>query len=107
MRYFLTLMVATGFLLASDAAPTATAANGQTSVQIPNLEQTLRVKLRPRTPAENAFLSKIVGMGDAGDLPLSLVQSTFLWSLKRPLDNRFQYFAHGLRLRAKRLGIVI
>ena len=38
---------------------------------------------------------------------VGLLESTFLWARKKPVEHRFQYFKQGLILRAAKLGIVV
>jgi hypothetical protein len=71
---------------------------------VPTLKQQLEFGLLARTPDEQAFIAKVVGLVDCGDLPLSLVQSTFLWARrKRPYP--MPYFEQALKVRAAAMGI--
>lgn len=71
---------------------------------VPTLKQQLVFGLLARTPDEKAFINQVVEKVDTGDLPLSLVQSTFLWARnKRPYPMPF--FERGLKVRAARVGI--
>ena len=70
------------------------------------LKKMLEVGLRPRLPREKAFIAKVVDMVRSGTLPRALVESTFLWA-KRKKDHPFPHFEHGLRLRARRVGIAL
>jgi hypothetical protein len=71
---------------------------------VPTLKQQLSAGLLARTPAEQAFVELVVSKVNSGDLPLSLVQSTFLWA-RRHQPYPMPYFERALRLRAKDLGI--
>jgi len=73
---------------------------------VPTLKQQLSTGLLARTPDEQAFVEKVVARVDSGDLPLSLVQSTFLWA-RRHRPYPMQYFERALRVRAGELGISI
>lgn len=73
---------------------------------VPTLKQQLQAGLLARTPHEQAFVDEVVAMVDSGDLPLSLVQSTFLWA-RRHRPYPMQYFERALRVRAHDLGINI
>jgi hypothetical protein len=73
-------------------------------VIVPTLKQQLQVGLLARTPDEQAFVDEVVSMVDSGNLPLSLVQSTFLWA-RRHRPYPMQYFERALRVRANDLGI--
>ena len=70
---------------------------------VPTLKQQLQLGLLARTPDEQAFVAEVVGLVDSGDLPLSLVQSTFLWGRKKPYP--MPYFERALKVRAAALGI--
>ena len=70
-----------------------------------SLKDRLEKGLKLRRPVEFAFVAKVVKMVDAGELPQSLVDSTFLWARRQDRSQPFPYFKHGLRLRAEREGI--
>ena len=71
---------------------------------VPTLKQQLQTGLLARTPSENAFVDLVVHKVKDGDLPLSLVQSTFLWA-RRKQPYPMQYFEQALKLRARQQGI--
>jgi hypothetical protein len=73
---------------------------------IENLKKTLAEVLRARRPEEFAFLNRVVELVEDGDLPRSMVESTFNWARKKP-RHPFQYFEQALRIRAKRIGVEI
>jgi hypothetical protein len=75
-------------------------------VTLPTLKQQLQIGLLARTPDEQAFVDEVVSMVNSGELPLSLVQSTFLWA-RRHKPYPMQYFERALRVRANELGISI
>jgi hypothetical protein len=66
---------------------------------------TLKAALHTSTPVEDGFIEKVVSKVNAGKLPLDLVQSTFLWARKKPLERRFYYFKQALTLRASQAGV--
>lgn len=70
----------------------------------PTLEDTLAKGLKARLPEEFAFVDRVVKLVDHGRLSREMVQSTFLWARKKP-KHQFQYFEHGLRLRAEEAGV--
>jgi hypothetical protein len=71
-----------------------------------DLKETLLFGLRPRTPAEEQFIDYVVAKVDAGQLPLTLVISTFRWAqVKKPYP--FPYFERGLKERARQVGIIL
>jgi hypothetical protein len=71
---------------------------------LPTLKEQLIDGLRARIPSEVAFVDEVVARVNSGDLPLSMVQGTFLWARKKP---RYQmpYFQQALTARAKEIGI--
>lgn len=80
-------------------------APGTPVVQI-SLEDMLNKGLKSRRPEDFAYITLIVNKVDSGQLPLSLVRSTFFWSrkkFKRPL----QYFQQAMYLRAADIGVVL
>jgi hypothetical protein len=70
------------------------------------LKKTLEAGLRARRPQEFAFLAMVAAKVDEGTLPRSLVESTFFWA-RRQGRYPFVYFEAGLRVRAKRIGVVL
>lgn len=66
----------------------------------------IKAGLRTAAPEEEGFVERVVGMVNKGTLPLSLVDSTFEWARKKPV-NKFQYFKRALIVRAARIGISI
>src|SRR5262249_20284864 len=72
-------------------------------IVLPTLKQQLETGLLARTPQEQAFVAKVVEAVDSGDLPLSLVQSTFLWARRKKYP--MPYFEQALKIRATALGI--
>jgi hypothetical protein len=66
---------------------------------------TMKAALHTATPVEDGFIEKVVAKVNAGKLPVDLVQSTFLWARKKPLEKRFFYFKQALIARAQQRGI--
>ncbi len=69
-----------------------------------SLKDRLEKDLKARRPVEFAFIAKVVDLVEKGQLPLKLVDGTFLWARRR-IRHRFQYFEFALRVRAARLGV--
>lgn len=65
--------------------------------------QTMKAALRTETPEEKGYIDEVLRRVRLGQLPRSLVESTFLWARQKP-EHRFQYFQRALRLQAARLG---
>jgi len=68
---------------------------------------TIKAALRTATPEEQGFVDRVVKLAQNGTLPNGLLESTFLWARKKPVEHRFQFFKRGLILRAAKLGIVL
>jgi hypothetical protein len=73
-------------------------------IVVATLKQQLETGLLARTPSEQAFVNEVVALVNSGDLPISLVQSTFLWA-RRKGKFPMPYFERALRLRASAIGI--
>lgn len=88
-------------------APSLPSAPARAATQgVPNLEETLRVVLRPRSPEQQAFLKLVVAKVDDGSLPIETVRAVMLWVRKKhPYKNSFSYFEFGLRRIAEKQGI--
>ena len=71
-----------------------------------NLEQTLKSGLKARRPVEFDFIKLVVDLVKSEQLPLALVQSTFLWA-RRKQPFPYPYFERGLRERATKQGITV
>lgn len=81
-------------------------ANGPVAPGGPDLKTTLEKGLRARRPVEFQFIKQTTDLVDAGTLPQSVVESTFLWARKkRPYP--YPYFERALRERVRKLGITL
>ena len=69
-----------------------------------NLRETLVFGLRPRLPAESAFIDLVVAKVENKTLPLELVISTFRWAQGRK-PYPMPHFQRALVVRAAKLGI--
>ena len=78
----------------------------ETPAANPDLKSVLEKGLRARRPEEFTFIETVVAKVDNGSLPRETVESTFLWARKQP-KNTFQYFQHGIRERAKKIGVTL
>ena len=95
------LLAILGILAASLAKAQITTQGG---IVLPTLKQQLEAGLLARTPDEQAFVNRVVDLVKSGDLPLDMVQGTFLWARrKRPYPMPF--FQRALTLRAKEIGV--
>ena len=69
------------------------------------LEDRLKTGLRARRPEEFAFIDEVARLVRTGDLPVKLVDSTYLWALDRQRKYPFPVFERALRIQADRLGV--
>ena len=74
-------------------------------VDVADLKDQLKNGLRVRRPGDLAFIDTVVEKVEQGQLPLSLVKSTFQWARTKMTRYPFPYFAKALRIRADKLGI--
>ena len=80
-RMFAAGLVAGALFL--DPTGAARAADTGTAT-VPTLKDKLEKGLKARLPSEFAFIANVVSKVNDGTLPLSLVDSTFLWARKKP-----------------------
>ena len=90
------------FLLAT---ATGWSAEPAASPAQPSLEDRLTAGLQARRPADVAYIGRVVEMVEEGKLPAKLVDSTFLWAMRRRQRHPLPAFREALRLQADRLGI--
>jgi len=110
MRATLSLVGLCALILLLLAAPrdasTQQPATGSGVAAKLDLQAQLEKGLEARRKSEFAFLADVVSLVEQGTLPRKLVDSTFIWAIKKP-RHRFQYFQFGLRAQAKKLKIKI
>lgn len=75
-------------------------------VTIADLEQQLKSGLKARRPVEFDFIHQVVVRVKNGNLPIDLVQSTYLWA-RRHKPYPYPYFERGLRERAAKAGYAL
>lgn len=80
--------------------PAAISGGGVTGL---NLQTQLEKGLRARRPVEFAYIAQVVAQVEAGTLPRSLVDTSFLAARKQP-RHPLQYFQFTLQARAQKLG---
>ena len=86
--------------LSAVAADTAGDEDGDVS-----LADRLKVGLKARRPEEEEFLEKVATLVLTGKLPRKLVDSTYIWAIRRRQDYPFPAFERALQLQADRLGV--
>jgi hypothetical protein len=85
---------------------TSNALAQQPSTGDASLKETLTFGLRPRQPADNAFIDVVIARVENKTLPLELVMAVYRWSLdKRPYP--YPFFERALRVRARAIGVSI
>jgi len=87
---------------ADDIAPATE--DGKTAV---TLESRLTTGLKARRPEDVEFVERVAEMVRTGQLPAKVVDSTFLWAIRRRQSYPFPAFQKALRIQADRLGIAI
>jgi hypothetical protein len=92
------------FPAAANSALAAPVPDATDDDKIEDLKKTLNEVLRARREEEFAFVDRVMNLVKNGTLPRSVVVSTFNWARKKP-RYPFQYFEHGLRERAKQIGV--
>ncbi|MEI8367088.1 MAG: hypothetical protein WCJ31_01550 [Planctomycetia bacterium] len=71
------------------------------------LESRLTTGLKARRPEDVEFVERVAEMVRTGQLPAKVVDSTFLWAIRRGRSYPFPAFQRALRIQADRLGITI
>ena len=73
--------------------------------EVISLEDQLKTGLKARRPEETDFIEEVARLVNAGRLPRKLVDSTFMWALRRRTSYPFPAFERALRLQADQLGV--
>lgn len=73
--------------------------------EVISLEDQLKTGLKARRPEETEFIEEVARLVNAGELPRKLVDSTFVWAVRRRTTYPFPAFERALRLQADRLGV--
>ncbi len=95
------------FLLLAMIAPSAAHATEPATARdaIASLEERLTAGLKARTPAEVAFCARVAEFVRTGQLPAQVVDSTYLWAVRRGRKYPFPAFQYALRAKAEKLGV--
>ena len=98
------------FVLATLAifSPTAKCVHAEDPVggaEVISLEDQLKTGLRARRPEETEFIEEVARLVDTGRLPRKLVDSTFIWAVRRGKRYPFPAFEQAIRLQAEQLGV--
>ena len=73
--------------------------------EVISLEDQLKTGLKARRPEETEFVEEVARLVNTGKLPRKLVDSTFIWALRRRTNYPFPAFERALRLQADQLGV--
>ncbi|RLS28807.1 MAG: hypothetical protein DWH79_12680 [Planctomycetota bacterium] len=73
--------------------------------RVVSLEDRLATGLKVRRPEDVAFLEQVAQRVQEGKLPRKIVDSTYLWALRRRQSYPFPSFQKALRLQAERIGV--
>jgi len=110
--FVLVLLAAVCFCTLPTRAQQSTSAPDVQQGRRLNLKDQLTAGLKAATPADKAFIDKVVAKVDAGQLPRSVVDSTFFWARQKANLHSYSrslrpmvYFKPGLIARSSRLGI--
>jgi hypothetical protein len=98
-RLFLLLALTTPTVLRA-AEPAATARG-----VIASLEERLKAGLKVQAPADVAFCDRVIEAVRAGELPAHLVDSTYLWAVRRGKKYPFPAFRFAILAKAEKLGV--
>ena len=72
---------------------------------VASLADRLKTGLRVKAPRDVAFVEMIAERVREGRLPEKLVDSTYLWAIRRGKKYPFPAFEHVIRLQAEKLGV--
>lgn len=72
---------------------------------VASLADRLKTGLRVKAPRDVAFVETVAERVQEGRLPEKLVDSTYLWAVRRGKKYPFPAFEHVIRLQAGKLGV--
>ena len=72
---------------------------------VASLESRLKTGLRVKAPQDVQFVETVVERVREGRLPEKLVDSTYLWAVRRGKKYPFPAFEHVIRLQAAKLNV--
>jgi hypothetical protein len=89
------------------ALPAAARGDGPATARgaIASLEERLKAGLKVQAPADVAFCDRVLEAVRAGELPAQLVDSTYLWAVRRGKKYPFPAFQFAIRAKAEKLGV--
>jgi len=98
-------LILTALLLGVAAPAAAHAAEPAKVGTVLGLEDRLKTGLKARRPEEFAFLEDVARLVRSGELPVKLVDSTYLWAMQRQQKYPYPLFERALRIQAGRIGV--
>lgn len=101
----LAIVLLTSFTLASLPGTRARTEEPVVGAETISLEDQLKTGLRARRPEETEFVEEVARLVDSGRLPRKLVDSTFIWAVRRGKRYPFPAFQQAIRLQAEQLGV--
>lgn len=104
MRCALLITIALGMPLGQAALAAEPAPIDGGGVAGLTLKTQLEKGLKARRPVEFAYIDQIIKLVESGELPRSMVTSTYLWAQRRS-SRQLQYFQFALAARAKKLNV--
>jgi hypothetical protein len=72
---------------------------------IASLEERLKAGLKVQAPADLEFCDRVIEAVRTGAIPAQVVDSTYLWAVRRGKKYPFPAFQYAIRVKAERLGI--
>jgi hypothetical protein len=99
------LLILATLALASVSGTSPRAEEPVGGAEVISLEDQLKTGLKARRPEETEFIEEVARLVNAGKLPRKLVDSTFMWALRRRTNYPFPAFERALRLQADQLGV--
>ncbi len=72
---------------------------------VASLEDRLKSGLRVQAPQDADFCDRVVRLVRDGDLPAQVVDSTYLWAVRRGKQYPFPAFKFALQAKAAKLGV--
>ena len=97
--------LAVALVLAVTAVADTRAADPSSRSAVASLEDRLKSGLRVQAPQDADFCDRVVRLVRDGDLPAQVVDSTYLWAVRRGKQYPFPAFKYALQAKAAKLGV--
>jgi hypothetical protein len=92
-------------LILMSAVPRCIAEDTVGGAEVISLEDQLKTGLKARRPEETEFIAEVAQLVDTGKLPRKLVDSAFMWAVRRGKKYPFPAFEQAIRRQADALGV--